>query len=111
MQGIEMDRVAQLYRKVVQGDGSYNDTLIAKAIPCAIVPISDFATPVSYAYQATHVIWVPYWLILRIEDRLWWGTKPADAEGDLQPYIYTIRGRRQFDLGIPQSSWYAEELQ
>lgn len=109
MQGILLDRVASVTRRVSQPTG-YNDTVVYQSIRCAIVPISklDQATP--YAYESTHLIWVDYWLELRKEDQVKWARRPLNPQGDIVPWIYTINGRREFHLGIPQIAYYAREL-
>lgn len=109
-----MDLQVAVWRRVQVGprgiNAVYNDTQIVPRVAAAIVPISDFDIHVPYAHESTHIVWVPYWLLLRKEDEVRYGRDDPDASGNVQPYRYTINGRREFRLGIPQRAYYAKEL-
>jgi len=105
-----LDKRASIWRKVDVAN-VFADTEVYGSIPCAIVPISKLDQVVPYAYESTHVIWVPYWLELRKEDQIRYGRRLADAFGNVVPWTYVINGRRQFDLGIRQLAFYSKEME
>lgn len=115
MQGILLDLRVSVYRPVRAGTGAtakYTETLIAPQVPAAIVPVSKQDTYTAYAHESTHIIWVPYWLFLQKEDQVRQGRADPDPLGvaSPQPRIYTVTGRREFRMGIPQVAYYAKEL-
>jgi hypothetical protein len=125
MAGLILDRIAALWRMVMvpppsgltaplisisaPAAGTSVETLIIASVPCAILPVSTQDRNSMYSYESTHVIWVPEWLELRQEDQLRYGRRTPDMFGNVNPYVYTVNGRRHISQSIPQTAWYVTE--
>ena len=103
-----LDKLASVWRTSKSGAG-YSDGQIYASIQVAIVPISKLDRSNPYAYEATHVLWVPFWLDLRKEDQVRYGRRLPDSQGNVVPYIYVINGKATYSLGVSQVMLYATE--
>lgn len=110
MAGLILDLRASVWRMAPrQGGGGYVEQAVYNAIHCAVVPVTSLDAQQPFAYESTHIIWVPRWLVLRKEDQLRYGRRLPDTAGNVLPWTYVLNGRRRFTQGVPQIAWYAKE--
>lgn len=107
---VVLTRRGDVYRSVAAGGGQLgaNMQTVYSQIAFEVVPISDFDTKLSYAYQATHVLWVPRWLSLYKDDEVRYG-QYRTAAGVQQAYRFRVNGKRIFKTGFRQTAYYVTE--
>ena len=109
MANVLLDLRADVWRRIGSLTSGFEDTKIFTQIPCALVPISKLDHQQPYNFEATHTVFLPFWLQLRKEDELRYGRRPLDTYGDVQPMVYVLNGRTPYSIGGLQVVWYATE--
>jgi hypothetical protein len=104
-----LDQAASVWRFVTTTGNNRVMSEVYSAIWCSIIPVTSFRLMVPYAYESSHVVFVPRWLSLRLEDELHTARRSADSFGNIGPVVYTINGIRTFRAGGRQRIIYAKE--
>ena len=102
-----LNRTASVWR-MIGTPSSFVETQVYGSVRCAIIPISSLDVQQPYAFQSTHVVWMPFWAELMKEDQIRWGRR-KDRYGNVTPWVYFVVGRRDFREGPRQLAWYAQE--
>lgn len=110
MPGLILDQRAAVYRMQSTGSGNRKaETVVYESIQCAIVPISSFYQAEAYQMTTTHILWVPHWVVLEMEDKIRRGRRKAGAT--IVQLQYTVNGVREVTQGIRQRAYYLREGQ
>ena len=108
---VVLTRRGQLWRSVpTTNPGVLGESmqLVMPQVPFEVVPISKLDTNTPFALEATHLLWVPRWLLLRKLDEIRYG-EWSSSLGVTQVFRYVVNGRRQFRTGMANTAYYCTE--
>lgn len=104
-----LDLEVAVFRNFSVGGGSMSTQQAFARLRCAIVPVSRLDSPQDYAYESTHVVWVPHWIALRKEDELRYGRRPPDPFGNIVQFVYVLNGHTRITQSVQLHAYYARE--